>query len=132
MKLILIEFIDLHYGVENLLFAALILITLAAVLPVVHVSWVKALAAGSVNLFNLFNLSHLSSFFLHFIIPHFQVLFNVLHFTFFSSLSTCLLVRWVDSTMYSALPAHNVPHYSLARYFVFIFRVFGVLIFPPP
>ena len=58
MKLILIEFIDLHYGVENLLFAALILITLAAALPAVLVLWVKALVAGAFNLFNLLNFSH--------------------------------------------------------------------------
>ena len=44
------------------LFAALILITLAAVLPAVLVLWVKALDAGAINLFNLLNFfSHLSS-----------------------------------------------------------------------
>ena len=61
MKLV---FIDLHYRVENLLFAALILITLAAALPAVLASWVKALVAGAMfKLFNLLNFfSHLSSF----------------------------------------------------------------------
>ena len=45
------------------MFAALILITLAAVLPAVLVLWVKALGAGAIKLFNLLKFfSHLSSF----------------------------------------------------------------------
>ena len=52
------------------MFAALILITLAAALPAVLASWVKALVAGAMfKLFNLLNFSH-TCLLLHFAFHH--------------------------------------------------------------